>query len=301
MKFFDPNNPNEKKKMIAAAALGLVALIVLGYVFFGGSSKPTPNVNNLARTSPTPRQPATVVTTAGDERPDPDDCSYCRDVVFNGMLPPYAEANRNIFAFYIPPSPTPKPLPTIPPPSPTPPPPLIASSLSPSNVYALTPADFALQVSGDKFTPAVHVFVDGRDLPTRFISAQQLFTTVPATLITNPGVRQVEVRTPDRKLYSNIITLNVTPPPMPNFNYVGLIAKPRFNDTAVLQDKSSKEFFNVQRGDPVGTRFKVVSISEKEVKLIDTTLKITHRITFSTDQSSGGPYRPPTRTVDDEP
>src|ERR1043166_653792 len=297
MKFFDPNNPNEKKKMIAAGALGLVALLVLGYVFFGGNSMPTSNVNNIARTSPTPRQP----TTGPAQEPPPDDCSQCREVVFNGMLPPASEANRNIFAYYIPPSPTPKPLPTLAPPSPTPTPPLTASSLSPSNVYARTPADFALQVTGNNFTPAVHIFVDGRDLPTRFISAQQLFTTVPQSLITNPGVRQVEVRTPDRRLYSNLITLNVTPPPTPNFNYVGLIAKPRFNDTAVIQEKGSKDFFNVQRGDPVGSRFKVVSISEREIKLIDTTLKIVHTIAFSTDQSTGGPYRPPARTVDDEP
>src|SRR5207244_7897696 len=123
----------------------------------------------------------------------------------------------------------PKPPPYVPPPSPTPPPPLIASSLSPSNVFARTPADFALQVSGDKFTPAVHIFIDGRDLPTRFISAQQLFTTVPASLITNPGVRQVEVRTQDRTLYSNILSLNVTPAPAPNVHYVELIAKPGHN------------------------------------------------------------------------
>jgi hypothetical protein len=211
------------------------------------------------------------------------------------------EANRNIFAYYIPPSPTPKPQPIPPTPTPPPPPPLTARSLSPSNVYARTPGDFSLQVNGDKFTPAVHIFIDGRDLPTRFINAQQLFTTVPANLITNPGVRQVEVRTADRTLYSNILSLNVTPAPVPNFSYVGLIAKPRYNDTAVLQDKSSKDFINVQRGDAVGTRFKVVSISEREIKLIDTTLKITTTIPFSTDQSSGGPYRPPTRTVDDEP
>ena len=54
MKFFDPNNPNEKKKMIAAGALGLIAIIVLGYVFFGGSSKPSNNA--IAKgPSPTPR------------------------------------------------------------------------------------------------------------------------------------------------------------------------------------------------------------------------------------------------------
>jgi hypothetical protein len=299
MKFFDPNNPNEKKKMIAAGALGLVALIVLGYVFFGGSSKPATNTNGIARTSPTPR-PLTTGSQGLTEPPD-DACSYCREVNPYGSIPSVSEANRNIFAYYIPPSPTPKLPPYIPTPTPTPPPPLIASSLSPSNVYARTPADFALQVSGDKFTPAVHIFVDGRDLPTRFISAQQLFTTVPAVLITNPGVRQIEVRTPDRTLYSNTISLNVTPPPIPNYNYVGLIGKPRFNDTAVIQDKSSKDFLNVQRGDAVGSRFKVVSISEREIKLIDTTLKIVHTIPFSADQTSGGPYRPPARTVDDEP
>jgi len=299
MKFFDPNNPNEKKKMIAAGALGLVALIVLAYVFFGGSSKPTTNTNKIARTSPTPRPPTTVPETP-DAPPD-DDCSYCREVRYDGSIPPVSEANRNIFAYYIPPPPTPTPQPYVPTPTPLPPPPLIASSLSPSNVFARTPADFSLQVSGDKFTPAVHIFIDGRDMPTRFINAQQLFTTVPMNLILNPGVRQVEVRTPDRKLYSNQLALNISPPPTPNYIYVGLIAKPRYNDTAVLQEKSSKDILNVQRGDPVGTRFKVVSISEKEIKLIDITLKITTTIPFSMDQSSGGAYRPPARTVDDEP
>jgi len=168
-------------------------------------------------------------------------------------------------------------------------------------VYARTPADFTLQLNGDKFTPALHIVMDGRDLPTRFISPQQLFATVSANLIANPGVRQVMVRSNDGQIYSNTITLNVTPPPLPNYNYVGLIGKPRFNDTAVLQDKNNKELQNVQRGDVVGVRFRVVSISEKEVKLIDITLKITTTIPFSTDPNSPGPYRPPSRAVDDEP
>ena len=299
MKFFDSNNPNEKKKMIAAGALGLVAIIVLGYVFFGGSSKPSQKViTEGVRPSPTVR-PGTG-STAGVDTTEPDDCSYCVPISGPPPVPAVGDANRNIFAFYIPPSPTPKIV--IPPtPSPTPSPPIIANSLSPASVYARTPTDFPLQVTGDKFTPAVHIFFDGRDMPTRFINAQQLFTTVPASYISNPGVRQVIVQTPDRRLYSNTITLNVTPPPVPNFSYVGLIAKPRSNDTAVLQDKNSKELINVQRGEAVGTRFKVVSISEREVKVIDTTLKIMTTIPFSTDQAQGGPYRPPTRTVDDEP
>jgi hypothetical protein len=81
---------------------------------------------------------------------------------------------------------------------------------------------------------------------------------------------------------------------------VGLIGKPRFNDTAVLQDKSSKDFLNVQRGDLVGGRFRVTSISDKEVVLVDTNLKIRHTITFS-NETSNSQTRPPTRRIDDEP
>jgi len=295
MKFFDPNNPNEKKKMIAAGALGLVAIVVLGYVFFGGSSsKPVANNN---RPSPTPK---TVITQEVGQ-PGPDETSNLTPVIYLPPIPPSSEANRNIFAYYIPPSPTPKPPPSTPTPTPTPTPPLTANSLSPSTVYARTPADFTLQVGGDKFTPAVKIFIDGRELPTRFVSAQQLFTTVPASYILSPGVRDVIVRTSDNRLYSNKISLNVTPAPEPNYTYVGLIGKPRYNDTAVLQDKSSKELINVQRGDAVGGRFRVVSISEKEVMLIEANLKIRYTITFSKDQTGNSPYRPPVRSVDDEP
>ena len=293
MKFFDPNNPNEKKKMIAAGALGLVAIIVLGYVFFGGSSKPP--TNTIAKgPSPSPR----VGNLISD--PTPDDPSKYTEIIYTGTVPAATEANRNVFAFYEAPSPTPRPI-YNPTPTPTPSPPVTASSLSPSNVYARTPADFTLQLSGDKFTPALHIVMDGRDLPTRFISPQQLFATVSANLISNPGVRSVMARSNDGQIYSNTITLNVTPPPLPNYNYVGLIGKPHFNDTAVLQDKNNKDLQNVQRGDVVGVRFRVVSISEKEVKLIDISLKITHTIAFSSDPNSPGPYRPPARAADDEP
>lgn len=297
MKFFDPNNPNEKKKMIAAGALGLVAIIVLGYVFFGGSSKPPANTIG-SRPSPSPRAGATPLP--GPLDGGGDDLSIYQPIVYPVPIPPASEANRNVFAFYEPPPLTAKVVPIVTP-TPTPTPPVTASSLSPSNVYARTPADFTLQLNGDKFTPALHIVMDGRDLPTRFISPQQLFATVSANLISNPGVRQVMVRSNDGQIYSNTITLNVTPPPLPNYNYVGLIGKPRFNDTAVLQDKNNKDLLNVQRGDVVGARFRVVSISEKEVKLIDITLKITTTIPFSTDPNAAGPYRPPARAVDDEP
>ena len=293
MQLFDPHNPNEKKKMIAAAVLGVAAIAVLGYVFFGGSSaKPATN-NTIAKATPRPdrivQQPETVV----------EDPSLLQTVVYTNTSPAVSEADRNIFAYYEPP-PKPSPTPYMYVPTPTPVPPLSVNSLMPSNVYART-ADFSLQIMGDKFTPAVHVTIDGRDLPTRFINAQQVFTTVPAAIIANPGPRQVMVRNNDGQLYSNTTTLNVQPPPLPNYSYIGIIGKPRFNDTAVLQDKGSKELVNAQRGDVIGGRFRVSSISEKEVVLIDTTLKIRHTITFSSDSASGPQFRPPVRVADEEP
>lgn len=296
MQLFDPKNPNEKKKMIAAAVLGLIAIIVLGYVFFGGgSSKPATNANVVVRSSPSP----TRVTKPNESTEPSDDLSIYQPISYSGAVAAASGADRNIFSFYEPPPPTPKQV-IIPTPTPIPPPPLVASGVSPSSIYARTPTDFSLQLTGDKFTSAVHIVMDGREMPTRFISSQQLFTTVPASMITNPGVRQIMARSGDGQLYSNSVSLNVTAPPTPNFTYVGLIGKPRFNDIAVLQEKSSKDLSNVQRGDPVGGRFRVVSISEKEVVLIDTALKIRHTLPFTQDPNSGAPFRTTPR-VGEEP
>ncbi len=292
MQLFDPNNPNERKKIIAAAALFVVAIAVLGYVFFGGSSKTPPTNSAVAKPSPTPNRVAVK------EQDPVDDPWIYRPIVYNGTIPGASEANRNIFAFYEPPPPPVKVV-YVPTPSPTPVPPMAISSLGPSSVYART-ADFNLEVTGDKFTPSVRVTIDGRELPTRLISSQQLFTTVPAALIANPGVRQVMVRTNDGKLYSNTITLNVTPPPLPNYNFVGIIGKPHGNDTAVLQKKGEKELLNVYRGDVLEGRFRVNSISEREVVLVDTNLKIRHTIPFTIDTSIPLQNRPPVRRVDSE-
>ena len=294
MQLFDPKNPNEKKKMIAAGALALAAILVLGYVFFGGGSSKPPTTTNV-RSSPSPTR---VAKPNASPEPPVEDPSIYRPVSFTGTVASASEADRNIFSYYEPPPPTPKPV-YVPTPTPTPTPPLVVSGVSPSSVYARTPTDFSLQLTGDKFTPAVRIVMDGRELPTRFIGPQQLFTTVPASMVTNPGVRQIMARTTDGHLYSNTVALNVSQPPVPNFTYVGLIGKPRFNDIAVLQDKSSKDLNNVQRGDPVGGRFRVVSISEKEVVLIDTTLKIRHTLPFTQDPNSGAPFRTTPRVVDE--
>src|SRR6266478_98170 len=127
MQLFDPNNPNEKKKMIAAAVLGIAAIAVLGYVFFGGSSTKTTTNSVISKASPTPNKiikdnPDTVA----------DDPSVFQPVVYNETVAAASEADRNVFAYYEPPPPPPK-IPYVPTPTPVPPPPLIATSLMPSN------------------------------------------------------------------------------------------------------------------------------------------------------------------------
>src|SRR6266571_7872338 len=300
MQLFDPKNPNEKKKIIAAAGLGVVAIAVLGYVFFGSSgsaNRPQPN-NNIVRPGSQP------VDTSKQKPVDSvisDDLNSLSPIPVSWSAPAVSDTNRNIFAYYEP-TPTPIPERPIPTPTPTPPPPLTVTSLAPSNVYART-ADFSLEVMGDKFVPGVRIAIDGRDLQTRFISAQQIGATVPASLISTPGVRQVMARSFDGKLYSNVVPLNVTAPPVPNYNYVGIIGKPRGNDVAVLIDKSSKEMLNVMRGDVMAGRFRVTSISERELVLIDTMLKIKHTLPFTTEGTTGTPLGRPTPrvVVDDEP
>ena len=146
-----------------------------------------------------------------------------------------------------------------------------------------------MEVSGDKFTSQLRIVIDNAELPTRYISPQQLSATVPANLIANAGARQVLTRSADGKLYSNVLTLAVNAPPTPNYSYVGIIGTRRYIDTAILQDKGSKETLNVQRGDLLGGRFRVTSISEKELVLVDTNLKIKHTLPFSVSGEKGNP------------
>lgn len=301
MQITDINNQGERKKLIWAVLLGLVAILFLWWTFFGfgGSSKPTAN-----RNTQNPNQPPGSLTAVnpaptqrGDEIETPP-LEQLRPVFYPVTPPSVAEARRNIFVYYEKPPPpvAPEPVPT-----PTPPPPVLLAAVSPSTVYARTD-DFTVEVTGDRFTPEVRITVDGSELKTRFVSPQQLSATVPAAMIANAGARQVIVRSPDGKLYSNATMLNVNPPPTPNYTYIGIIGdKRRVRDTAILQDKGNREILNVQRGDVLGGRFRLTSISDTELVLVDTTLKIKHTLAMTTDQNKGfGPQSRPTPKVDSE-
>jgi hypothetical protein len=306
MKVSDINNPEERKKLIWAIVLGLFAIVFLWWTLFGFGPSPKPVVRNTNSNSNVVSNPRRVgdrstAQTADEIKSAP--LEQLRPIVFTNIVQSAPEAKRNIFVYYEKPPPAPK-VETVPSPTPTPTPPLLLAGMQPSNVFART-EDFKMEVSGDKFAAGVRIVVDGRELTTRFISPQQLSTTVPAAMIANPGSRSVMVKSADGSLYSTTLSLNVSAPPTPNFTYVGLIGTRRYSDTAILQDKNNREVLNVQRGDVVGGRFRLTSISEKEVVLVDTQLKIKHPIPFSTDRDrASGPQARPTPRVeaeDDEP
>jgi len=147
----------------------------------------------------------------------------------------------------------------------------------------------------------MRIFVDGRELATSYKSPQQLSTTISASLIAAPGVRQVLVRTPDNRLYSNTLPINVAAPPVPNYSYIGIISPTnRVDDIALVQDKNNKSMMSVYRGDVLSGRFRVTSISEKELVMVDTSLKIKHTIAMSEGDKAGGPLSRPTPRVDAE-
>ena len=300
MALVDLSKPGEKKKLIFAGVLGLGAILVLYWVLIGFDSRPTPTTRPTASASP--QRPTTT------QRPAPA-AQVSQQVVDVAKFAPIdyepssysaPEAKRNIFAYYEPPKPAPVPVVT-PPPTPTPPPPILLASVSPSNVYART-ADFKLEAAGDKFTPEMRIFVDGRELPTAYKSPQQLSTTMPASIITAPGARQIVVRTPDNRLFSNQLTVNVAAPPTPNYTYIGIISpQNRVTDTALVQDRSNRNVVSVLRGDVIGGRFRVTSISEKELVVVDTSLKIKHILPMTEgDKTAGGPLARPTPRVDSE-
>jgi hypothetical protein len=301
MQLVDLSKPGEKKKLIWAAVLGLVAIVFLWWTLIGfGSGTPS---TSSARPSPTPAQqrPApTPVGPNGTASAEVNGLAAFTEINYTASSYSAPEAKRNIFAYYEPPPPA-APAASVATPTPEPPPPVLLASVSPANVYART-GDFKLEVAGDKFSPAMRIYVDGREFPTTYQNPQQLSTTIAASLIANPGGRQVVVRTPDNSLYSNALTLNVAAPPTPNFTYIGIISpQNRVGDTALVQEKNNKNIVSAYRGDVLGGRFRVTSISEKELVVTDTTLKIKHTIPMTEgDKANGGPLSRPTPRVDAE-
>lgn len=301
MKFLEGKSQAERKKIITAIVLGVVTTCALFYSFVlsGGSPSKSKNgnVNTSVKASPTPKRGGD-----NDFPTEPTINDALLTPIPDNPFPPISDGavSRNIFAFYEPPPyvpGTPKPIvekPT-PPPTPVPTPPILVAGLNPSTVYAQT-GNFTLEVGGDKFTPESKVFFNGNELPTQFVNPQRLTAQIPAQLVASDGERQIMVRVPsDPKLFSNSMNFNVQAPPVPEFNFVGLVARRSANnDTALLQNKKTKEYISVRLNDTVPDRFRVFSISSREVVVTDTALKLRHVLSFVNEKDAGKTGTAPT-------
>jgi hypothetical protein len=287
MKIFEGKSPAERNKTIAALALGTMALIALFYTF-GGMFFGTKKTITVT-TSPTPAKTASPQTSQITNLPSQEETDFAYSttpVVYNPNTFYAPDAGRNIFAFYEPPPPTPyspTPLPEVTPepiktPVPTPTPPQIIGFVTPQTVYSGAKT-FLLEVNGDKFTPDTRIIFNGNELPTTYVNPQKLTANVAANFINGEGQRFILTRTPDGKLYSNQVSINVQAPPTPQFQYIGLLARQRYNnDTAYFQEQGKNVPFTARLNDVVGGRFRLISISSAETIFEDVNLGFKHKL-----------------------
>lgn len=287
MKLFEGKTPTERNKIIAAIVLGVMAVVTL-YLAFLGNPFGGKTVRAGASPTPTPKaSPSPGANARNFDVPTKEEQeSYIVvPINYNGGTASAPDAGRNIFAFYEPPpptpwQPTPQPEVVIPTPVPPPIPTVGVSFVNPPSVYAGVKG-FRMEVNGDRFTPEVRIYFHGSEMPTNFISPNQLTTDIPANFIVQDGARIVEVRSPDGKLWSNQFTFNVQAAPRPQFQYIGMIARKRANnDTAYFQETGKPTPFGARLNDVVG-RFRLVSISSAETVFEDTSLGFRHRVPLS--------------------
>ncbi len=289
MKIFEGKSPTERNKIIAAMVLGTAALLVFAYTFGGmyfGGKTTTVSVKTSPKETTTisPNANANQITNLPTQ--EEMDFQYGTQPVVYVSAPYAPDAGRNIFAFYEPPPPTPyspTPFPVITPepiktPVPTPLPPQTIGFVSPQSVYSGSKT-FLLEVNGDKFTPDTRIIFSGNEIPTTYVNPQRLTANIATNFITGEGQRFVMTRTPDGKLYSNQVSINVQAAPTPQFQYIGMLGRQKYNnDTAYFQEQGKTLPFRARLNDVVAGRFRLMSISSAEVVFEDVNLGFRHKI-----------------------
>jgi hypothetical protein len=281
MKLFEGKTPSERNKIIVALVLGVLSVLAIGNMIFqpfSGSRKVTVNISPTPTASATPNRTGDTVVAPLPKQNEIDDV-YTRIPVSVQYPPGASEPGRNIFAFYEPPIPTPYVTPSVVPktpkpetPVPVPTPNVILSFINKQSVYAGEPG-FSLVVGGDKFTPETYIFFNGTQLPTNYTSPQQLSAEIPANYIAGAGQKTIEIRSPDGKLFSNPIYFNVQAPPLPQFQYLGIVSRKRGNnDTAYIMEQGKTTPSSFRLNDIIGGRFRLVSISPAKLLVQDINL-----------------------------
>lgn len=287
MKIFEGKSPSERNKIIAALVIGVLAVLALGNLIFAPFSGRKTTLNVKLSPSPTATastSKSSVVTSM--PRQEEMDQTYLATPVSMQYPPSASDAGRNIFAFYEPPiptpySPTPTPIPTVKPISPTPtptPPNVLVNYMSKQSAYA-GEKGFKLDIGGDKFTPETYIYLNGTQLPTNYISPQQLSADIPANFIATPGQITIEVKSADSQLFSNKVSFIIQAPPVPQFTYLGIVSRKRGNnDTAYIQEPGKTTPSSARLNDILGGRFRLVSISPTKLLVQDINLGFQHSI-----------------------
>ncbi len=313
MAFLEGKTDKEKKQMVAAAVLGIVALVAL-YFAFGRSLFSSGTTTATVKNTPSPKSTASPSAAdnkfrlpTAEERAFNDQTTPLVPVVYQGGISA-PDPGRNIFAFYEPPekckgdecpSPTPPPPSPIKSPTPTPTPPILIAGFNPQFVYAGA-RGFRLEVMGDKFTPDSRLYFNQTELATKFVSGQMMTADVPAKLIASEGSGTIIVQTTDGKLFSNTVNITIQAPPKPTVIYIGMIGRKRYNnDTAYLAENEKAMPFAARLNDVVGGRFRLIDISPAEVVFEDTSLGFKHRVPISKGILPGS--APPGRGTGPEP
>lgn len=289
----DVKNDSERMKMILAIVLGVLALLSLLYAF-GGSFFSNSTRVAVTTATPTPSPSPGRRQQENFKLPEQNEV----DLVYQSTPINYypgvfsaPDPGRNVFAFYEPPPPCtpglncPTPTPYVPTPAPPPPtPPVFVAYVTPQSVYAGSKS-FRLDVYGDRFDPATRIYFNGMEMPTSFVNAQRLSTDIPANLVSNAGPGMILVRTPDGRLFSNQVNLNIQPPPTPNFQYIGMIARQHANnDTAYFTEPGKQTPTTARLNDVLGGRFRLVSISAERTIFEDTQLGFRHTVNIQQPQ-----------------
>ncbi len=307
MKLFEGKTKSERNKTIAAIVLGAACLIVLLYAFGLFSRKSSTTAS--AKPTPTPKATSAARSNPGKvEMPTVDEQTFVGEttpIAYNRSFFHAPDPGRNIFAFYEPGKPTPYiptpfPIKATPIPTAAPTPPIQLAVINPGSVFAGSNG-FKLDIAGDNFTPDTKIYWEQQELPASFISPTRMTADIPSVLIRSDGRRQVMAQTADGTKISNPLLFDIQPPPKPQFQYIGMIARKRSNnDTAYFQEANKPLPTGARLNDVVGGRFRVISISAAETVLEDVNLGFKHKLALftpppGTAAASPGPGTQPGR------
>ncbi len=154
---------------------------------------------------------------------------------------------------------------------------------------------FRLEINGDKFTSESRILISNYTLATTFINPQKLTANIPADLFRDSKGLKILVFTPNSKKCSDVISINLQMPPLPQFKFIGVTIRRENNlNTAVIKENDKESLVRVN--DAIGGRFQVISISRDEIKVKDIYLGFEYSIKMLSGglrTSTNNPANPP--------